>query len=129
MRHHSLSILCACLMLAACGADKTLPPQQSDVDESLPQPDAAGGSVTGMPNPGKPAVLPPPADDVATGNEDLESATEEASTVDPSLPVTSPPTFTVEGSLGKPPTDTMPTMPAQPSESNAPSEISPPPES
>lgn len=120
MHHHTFSaaIFCSCLTLAACGADKTATTQQQTSDESLPQPDAAGGSVTGMPNPGTPSVLSPPADGLATDNEDpakesVDIATENTSTVDPNLPV-SPPTITIEGPLGKPPADTMPVMPAHP---------------
>jgi hypothetical protein len=120
MRHHTLSaaIFCACLTLAACGADKTATTQQQTSDESLPQPDAAGGSVTGMPNPGTPSVLPPPADGLATDNEDpakesVDLATENTSTVDSNLPV-GPSTITVDGDIGKPPANTMPVMPAHP---------------
>lgn len=115
MRYHTLvpAVFCACLMLAACGADKTATPSQQTGEESLPRPDAAAGSVTGMPNPGTPSVLPPPADDLTTDNENPDIAIEDASAVDPNLPV-DPPTITIDGTLGKPPADTMPVTPAHP---------------
>ncbi len=113
MRLHHPAILCACLLLAACGSDKSATPPASAADESLPKPDTASGSVTGMPNPGTPAVVPAPADNLATDNEDPEIATEDTPAVDPSLPQ-APPTITLDGRLGKPPPDTMPVMPAHP---------------
>ena len=125
MRHHPLAILCVCLMLAACGTDKTTAPTQQTGEEGLPQPDAAGGSVTGMPNPGTPSVLPPPTEDedVAIDNGDASVATEDGSVIDSNLPV-APPTLTVEGTLGKLPADSMPVMPAHPPLPPEPSEQS-----
>lgn len=122
------AIFCACLMLAACSADKTATPQQQAGNESLPKPDAAGGSVTGMPNPGTPSVLPAPADNLATDNEDPDIATEDSSAVDPNLPVAQP-TTTIEGSPGTLPPDTMPTMPVPPVQPNQQTQATPPPQS
>ena len=107
------SILLACLLLAACGKDKSATTSTSAADESLPQPDAAAGSVTGMPNPGTPSVVPAPADNPATDNEVPELAVDNPIDADPTLP-TSPPDVTLERRLGKPPADTMPVMPAHP---------------
>ncbi len=127
MRHHSLAILCVCLMLAACGADTTTTQQQQAGDESLPQPDAASGSVTGMPNPGTPSVLPPPADDLANESEDPLLTSEDGSAVDPNAPTQPPEAGTpFEGAV--PPPETMPTMPA-PTPDPLESRIAPPPES
>ena len=114
----ALAIFCTCLVLAACGSDKTATPSQQANEETLPQPDAAAGSVTGMPNPGTPAALPAPAGNLVTDNEDpvnedAEIATDDASPVDPGQPA-APPTMTVEGTPGKPPADAMPVMPAHP---------------
>ena len=119
MRHHTLAlaVFCACLTLAACGDNNTAPPSQQTGEESLPQPDGPGGSVTGMPNPGTPSVLPPPADSTATDGEDAEIPTgidaQNADAIDPNLPV-APPTITIDGAFGKPPADSMPVMPAHP---------------
>ncbi len=119
MRHHTLAlaILCACLAIAACSDNKTAPLSQQAGEESLPQPDATGGSVTGMPNPGTPSVLPPPADTMATDAEDVgigtETDVENVDAIDPNLPA-APPTITIDGVFGKPPADSMPVMPAHP---------------
>jgi hypothetical protein len=128
-RHQPLALLCACLMLAACGADKTAAPPQPTGEESLPKPDAAGGSVTGMPDPGTPAALPPPADNLATDAEVPAITAEGDGAQAPELPVLPPSDVTLEGSLGKPPPDTMPVMPAHPPEETpqSESEVPPPP--
>jgi len=114
---YPVSILCACLLLAACSSDKATTPSSSTADENLPKPDSAAGSVTGMPNPGTPSAIPAPADNLAIGNENPDIATEDAPddvpALDPNLPAP-PPTVTLEGHLGKPPADTMPVMPAHP---------------
>ncbi len=125
MRHHSIAILCACLMLAACGTDKTATPQQQAGAEGLPLPDAAGGSVTGMPNPGAPS--PPPADDLATESEGAGFATDDANGVEPDFPMTAPEPGNM-GEVAIPPPETMPTMPA-PVEDPIESRIAPPAES
>ena len=111
--HLPASVLCTCLLLVACGSDKSATPPTSSGDESLPQPDVAAGSVTGMPNPGTPVVVPPPADNLATDNEEPELAPVNPTDADPTLPRL-PPNVTLEGRLGKPPPDTMPVMPAHP---------------
>lgn len=130
--HYPASILFTCLLLAACGSDKATTPSSSTADENLPKPDAAAGSVTGMPNPGTPSALPAPADNLATDNEDPDIAAEDAPAVDPDLQ-TPPPTVTLEGHLGKPPADTMPVTPAHPpadpAQSQVPPAPPPPPES
>lgn len=119
MRNHTLAlaIFCACLTLAACGDNKTAPLSQQTGEESLPQPDATGGSVTGMPNPGTPSVMPPPADDMASDDEDagIDAGinTENVDAIDPNLPV-DPPTIKMDGTFGTPPEDSMPVMPAHP---------------
>ncbi len=113
MRFHTITLatFCACLMLAACGGDKTATATQQAGEESLPQPNAAGGSVTGMPNPGTPSVLPQPADDVAIDNEDPDFATETGSEIDTGLPMNPPQTGNT-GEMTMPLPETMPTMPA-----------------
>ena len=127
MQRHTLATLCTCLLLAACGADKPAATGQQAADDGLPMPDGTAGSVTDMPNPGKPAVLPPPADDIATDNEDPSKADEEASQVDHNVPA-EPPAVTLDGALGKPPPDTMPVMPANPPLPEESSQATPPPE-
>ena len=111
--HYPASVLCACLLLAACGSDKSATPPASATTENLPKPDAASGSVTGMPKPGTPAAVPAPADNLATDNEGPELAPANATDADPTL-ARLPPNVTLEGHLGKPPADTMPVMPARP---------------
>lgn len=88
--HHPASILCACLLLAACGGDKNNTSSSSNADESLPKPETAAGSVTGMPNPGTPSALPAPADNLANDNEDPGIATEDTP-VDSNLPTLASP--------------------------------------
>ena len=128
MRHHSLAILCACLMLAACGPDKTATPTQQVGEEGLPQPETAGGSVTGMPNPGTPSVQRQPAADPAVDVEDPGDGTEGGDAVNPGLPV-APPAMTADGTTAKPPADAMPAMPAPPPAANDPSPVASPPQS
>ena len=113
MRHQTLTlaILCAFLTLAACSDDTTAPLSQQPGEESLPQPGATGGSVTGMPNPGTPSALPPPADTMATDDEDPGIATEDGAAFDPNLPM-NPPETGAAGEMSTPLPDTMPTMPA-----------------
>ncbi len=127
MRHQPLAILCACLMLAACGTDKTATPSQQSSDESLPQPDVAGGSVTGMPNPGAPSAQPALADDLATDNGEPGIAAEDGSVVDPKAPVNTPEAGNMD-EIAIPSPETMPTMPA-PTPDPVESRIPPPPES
>lgn len=54
------AIISVCLLLAACGGDNTASPAQQRGEESLPKPEVASGSVTGMPNPGTPSAKPAP---------------------------------------------------------------------
>lgn len=63
--HHLAGIFYACLLLAACGSDKNTTPRSAAGEESLPMPEAAAGSVTGMPSPGTPSSQPLPV----TGNQ------------------------------------------------------------
>jgi len=74
-----------CLLLAACGSDKNATSSSSNADESLPKPETAAGSVTGMPNPGTPSALPAPADNLAIGNENPDIATEDTPALDSEL--------------------------------------------
>ncbi len=53
---HSATLL-ACVLLAACGGDKTNG-NGAGGDDGLPKPDAVSGSVTGMPDPGTAAPQP-----------------------------------------------------------------------
>ncbi len=111
MQRHPLALLCTCLLLAACGGDKTASNGAQRGEENLPKPDAASGSVTGMPNPGAPSAQPaslprPPADDEITGVDNGDG-----SPFDPNPPV-DPPAIDSNGDIAIPPPDTMPTMPA-----------------
>lgn len=51
MHPHRIALLLCCTLLIACGGDKTGTDGATGGD-GLPKPAAAGGSVTGMPNPG-----------------------------------------------------------------------------
>ncbi|MDQ3160176.1 MAG: hypothetical protein M3Q51_04030 [Pseudomonadota bacterium] len=126
MRHHMLAMLCACSMLAACGSNENSPAQQQSGDEALPQPVTAGGSVTGMPNPGAPSVRPPPVQDPANYSVDEGFETDAGNGVDPDYPITTPETDD-PGEIAIPPVETMPTMPA-PVPDPVESRIAPPPE-
>ena len=69
-----LSILTAlvALLLAGCGKDDATGATAAAGEENLPKPDAVGGSVTGMPDPGQSTPHPgepvdvPPAEDLET---------------------------------------------------------------
>ncbi|MGV8944324.1 hypothetical protein [Thermomonas sp.] len=111
MRRYPLAIMCVCLLLAACGADSTLTTQQQTGADSLPQPEAAAGSVTGMPNPGAPSLKPPPAHDPAMDTENPDVAREAGRIDAPNAPM-NPPAPGNFGEIMIPPPDTMPTMPA-----------------
>ena len=120
-----LPLLFACLMLAACGADKRADNAPQASSESLPQPDPASGSVTGMPNPGTPAASPPPVQ-AMTAASNVDSAPEDSVATDPMLPE-DPPTISVDGSgIDKSPADAVPVKPAQPPEAIQPSQPVPP---
>ena len=129
MRHHTLAlaVFCACLTLAASHHNKAAPALQQTGENSLPQPNAAGGSVTGMPNPGTPSVLPQPTNDLATNDEDPDVVAEDGSETDPNLPMNAPETGNA-GELGTPLPETMPTMPA-PTADPVESRTAPPPQS
>lgn len=145
MRHHhiAIAIFSGCLLVAACGKNTSATAQQQTAEESLPKPDAAAGSVTGMPNPGTPSTLPPPSDNLPPDNEESGDPAEDAGIMDSNLPLPSPPlppqppqppqaplpppTFKVEGTLGKPPADTMPTMPAHPPQPTEQMQVTTPP--
>lgn len=111
MRQHHLATLCACLLLAACGGDKTATGQAKPGEEGLPQPDAASGSVTGMPNPGTPSAQPPSLPEVAGEDKDMGADDVDGAPFDPNLPTNPPPTGT-SGESAIPLPETMPTMPA-----------------
>jgi hypothetical protein len=51
MHAYRLALLMSCCLLAACGGDKA-GTDGAQGEDGLPKPAAAGGSVTGMPNPG-----------------------------------------------------------------------------
>lgn len=61
MRMHRILSLFACVLLAACGGDKTNAGRTQEGEQTLPRPAAAGGSVTGMPDPGVASAVPAPA--------------------------------------------------------------------
>lgn len=132
MRHLSIALVVffASLLLAGCGGETSTASPQIAGEEGLPQPDAAGGSVTGMPNPGAPSVLPPPADDLAIDNGELDVALDDGSFVAPIVPEDPPENDTTgsKGEMVNPPPETMPTMPA-PTPDPVEVRIAPPPES
>lgn len=116
MRHLSiaLAVFVTSLLLAGCGSETSTASPQIAGEEGLPQPDAAGGSVTGMPNPGAPSVLPPPADDLAIDNGEVDVALGDGGLLEPTVPE-NPPATSSTGSKGEMidlPPETMPTMPA-----------------
>lgn len=114
----ALTVSFACLLLAACGSDNAAAPSQQSGEETLPKPDAAAGSVTGMPNPGAP-LAPPPADELAI-DDDPGLEIEDADAIDPNMPVDPP----ASGDMEKAdiPPEMFPPMPAptpEPTESRA----------
>lgn len=125
MRTTLFALLGACLMLAACGGDKRAASAPQASSESLPQPDAAGGSVTGMPNPGTPATLRPPVQAMVADDLDSSVGSEVGITDDPALPA-EPPAMTFDGVNGNPQADAIQVMPAHPPEANPPSQPVPP---
>lgn len=107
MHLHRIALLLCCTLLVACGGDK--PGTDAAVGEDgLPKPAAAGGSVTGMPNPGvadtRPAAtaaqtedaveLPPPLEDGAIAP--VDPATEP-------MPIEGPPVMLPESTMPEDP--------------------------
>lgn len=124
MRIRSVAIVYACLMLAACSGDKPATSQQQ-AGESLPLPAIAGGSVTGMPNPG--IRSPPPPEARMSTNEDLTVvANEDGNIDDPDVPV-SPAETQTSGEMVSPPVELIPASPA-PLPDAVKSSVAPPPE-
>ena len=116
MRHPSiaLAVFVTSLLLAGCGSDTTAASPQLTGEEGLPQPDAAGGSVTGMPNPGAPSVPPPPSDHMTIDSEQPDGEFDDGGFVTPTVPENPPATSTTgsNGDIVNLPPETMPTMPA-----------------
>jgi hypothetical protein len=83
-----LLLPCLLLALSACGGDRGAGSgDAAEADANLPKPEAAGGSVTGMPaTPGPGQIGPPPANAAGDG-------------LPPDTPIAS------DGSLGMPPGD------------------------
>jgi hypothetical protein len=103
-----LLLPCLLLALSACGGDRAGDRgNAADADANLPKPEAAGGSITGMPDkPGPGKIGPPPANAAGDG-------------LPPDTPIAS------DGSLGMPPdTDgsasgaTEPSFPGNPGAAN-----------
>lgn len=87
--------LCTCLLLAACGGDKTAAHAAAQSAEGdLPKPEAASGSVTGMPNPGAP--LARPASNAALPDRNAANGIGESIAEEPPRP-TDPPSAEAEG--------------------------------
>ena len=57
------------LLLSACGGNDADQATAASGDSALPQPGAVSGSVTGMPDPGRPTMAPAPAADETTADE------------------------------------------------------------
>lgn len=95
MHHrHRAIVLSTCLSLAACGADKTAATSGHTDPDGLPQPVAAGGSVTGMPDPGSPSAppAPVPAGPVPAAQDGLDAGvTEDAGEASVMVPEANPP--------------------------------------
>jgi hypothetical protein len=88
MIRNLLLLPCLLLALSACGGDRGAGSgDAAEADANLPKPEAAGGSVTGMPaTPGPGQIGPPPANAAGDG-------------LPPDTPIAS------DGSLGMPPDD------------------------
>lgn len=73
----SIAIALATLLLAGCGKDSAPNTSTNTTgEEGLPKPDAVGGSVTGMPNPGQSTPNPgQPIDLPAEGDAETVDAT------------------------------------------------------
>ena len=114
MRHqHPAIILCGCLLLAACGSDKTATTQPSPADESLPMPMRRRVLSPACRTPGhrpcrhlQPTTWPPTT-------RILRCRVQDGSDADPDLPV-EPSNVPVQGPTGKPIQDAMPVMPIHP---------------
>ncbi len=126
MRQHHLTTLCICLLLAACGGDKTAAGHAKTGEEGLPLPDAASGSVTGMPNPGTPSAPPPPLPEVPAEDDVSNINGNDGAAFDPNLPVAPPATPEIHENPNPP--EMIPSMPA-PAPDPVESRVIPPPES
>ena len=100
----------ACLLLAGCGKDAAKGASGAAGEDGLPTPDAAGGSVTGMPNPGEstptpgqPVDLPP--DDVLELPADIVPSDGEMPTDVDGVPQTAIPEPPEPETMPMPPTD------------------------
>jgi hypothetical protein len=79
-----LALLCCCLSLAACGGKDAGPDPATTGDGGLPIPAGSPRSVTGMPDPGRPLVVP--QDAPATASE--LTAAEGDAALDPQAMIT-----------------------------------------
>lgn len=71
MRH--LALLCACLLLAACGGKGDGRDDAATADGNLPIPAGTPRSVTGMPDPGRPLAVPREAQPAEAGTMAVEA--------------------------------------------------------
>lgn len=102
--------LLSCCLLAACGGDKA-GANGAQGEDGLPKPAAAGGSVTGMPNPGvadaRPAEASVQTPDIVELPEPVDAG--EVAPVDPAAP-----TMPIDGPPATVPETAMPVDPNAP---------------
>ena len=107
MYPHRIALLLCCTLLVACGGDKAGNAGAAGED-GLPKPAAAGGSVTGMPNPGvagtRPAASAAQQPDIVELPAPLEGG--EIAPVDPAsqpMPIEGPPVTLPESTMSEDP--------------------------
>lgn len=110
MPAYRFAFLLSCCLLTACGGDKA-GAQAAQGEDGLPKPATAGGSVTGMPNPGVADSRPAPASAQAPDIVELPEPVDdvEIAPVDPATPP-----MPIEGPPLAVPESTMPVDPSAP---------------
>ena len=124
MHLHRIALLLCCTLLVACGGDKASATGATGED-GLPKPAAAGGSVTGMPNPGVPDARP--ADSPAQPPEMVEVPVPledgAIAPVDPAtepMPMEGPPVMLPESTMPEDPNAPLPPPPEEAASTNDP---------
>ncbi len=107
MHAHRIALLLCCTLLVACGGDNAGTAGATGED-GLPKPAAAGGSVTGMPDPGvavtRPAASAAPPADTAELPAPLDDG--ESAPVDPAtqpMPIEGSPIMLPESTMSEDP--------------------------
>lgn len=108
MHAHRIALLLCGTLLVACGGDKA-GTEGAAAEDGLPRPAAAGGSVTGMPNPG--VAVTRPAASAAQAADTLELTAPidagEIAPVDPAtqaMPIEGPPVMLPDSTMSEAPT-------------------------